>query len=237
MARRRPGRRDRRRWPTPSRPPRWPASRPTASGCGPCSPTPRFAAVAHGTRTFEDMPFRPPTVEVLAPGRRTSPCRTGPAGSATGPWACRRAGRWTTGRSASATGPSATPRARRGSSARCTGRPCGSTGRRVVCLAGADMGATLDGAPVERWAPVAVAAGSDPGLRARHRPGGPRLRAAGRRGRRARAPGQPGHVHARRVRRPRAAGPCGPATCCASARPTPAGRRRRAVPPEASGRR
>ena len=30
----------------------------------------------------------------------------------------------------------------------------------VVCLAGAGMGATLDGVPVPRWAPVAVPAGA-----------------------------------------------------------------------------
>ena len=110
-------------------PPRWPASRPTASGCGRCSTTPASAA-------WPTAPARSRTCRSGRPRSRcwprpaTSPCRTGRAGSATGPWACRRAGRWTTGRSASATGRSATPTGRRGWSARCTGRRCGSTGRR-----------------------------------------------------------------------------------------------------------
>ena len=89
----------------------------------------------------------------------TSRCRTGPAGSATGPSACRPADRWTTARSAWGTGRSGTPRAPPASSARCTGPPCASTGPRSVCLAGADMGATLDGEPVDRWNPVPVAPG------------------------------------------------------------------------------
>jgi urea carboxylase len=119
---------------------------------------PRFAAVAHGTRTFEDLPFRPPTIEVLAP-----------AGHVTVQDWPGRLGYWAVGVPPS--GPMDDRSFRLGN--RAVGNPEGAAGLEcevhgpmlrfdrpaVVCLAGAEMGATLDGAPVDRWVPIEVARG------------------------------------------------------------------------------
>jgi urea carboxylase len=119
---------------------------------------PRFAAVGHGTRTFEDMPFRPPTIEVLAP-----------AGHVTVQDAPGRLGYWAVGVPPS--GPMDDRSFRLGN--RAVGNPEGAAGLEcevhgpalrfdrpaTVCLTGADMGATLDGRPVERWEPIAVEPG------------------------------------------------------------------------------
>ena len=119
---------------------------------------PRFTAVAHGTRTFEDLPFRPPTIEVLAP-----------AGHVTVQDWPGRLGYWAVGVPPS--GPMDDRSFRLGN--RAVGNPEGAAGLEcevhgptlrfdrpaVVCLAGADMGATLDGALVERWVAIDVAPG------------------------------------------------------------------------------
>ncbi|HET9558642.1 MAG TPA: 5-oxoprolinase/urea amidolyase family protein, partial [Actinomycetota bacterium] len=119
---------------------------------------PRFGGVAHGTRTFEDLPFRPPTIEVLAP-----------AGHVTVQDWPGRLGYWAVGVPPS--GPMDDRSFRLGN--RAVGNPDGAAGLEcevhgptlrfdrpaVVCLTGADMGATLDDLAVERWVPVAVAPG------------------------------------------------------------------------------
>ena len=102
------------------------------------------------------------------------------------------------------------------------------TGRTTVCLAGADMGATLDGAPVARWRAVDVARRRDAApRRGRRRRGCAPTCCRARRVRRARAPRQPGHLHARRLRRPRRAGAAAGDVLRLGAGPRPAGRRRR----------
>ncbi len=120
---------------------------------------PAFAAAAHGTSSYEALPFRPPTVEVVAsPGVVTVQDWPG------------RVGYWAVGVPPS--GPMDDRSFRLGNrvvgnGADAAGLECevhGPTLRfdrpAMVCLAGADMGATLDGAPVARWEPVAVARGS-----------------------------------------------------------------------------
>ncbi len=118
-----------------------------------------FADVTHGTATYERMPFTAPTVEVLAP-----------AGVVTVQDWPGRVGYWAVGVPPS--GPMDDLSFRLGN--RVVGNPEGTAGLEcevhgptlrfnrpaLVCVAGADMGATLDGAPVEPWAPVAVPAGS-----------------------------------------------------------------------------
>ena len=182
----------------------------------------------------------------MASTRRGDPCRTGRAGSATGRWAFRRAGRWTTARSGSATGSWATAAARRGWSARSHGPDAAVRPRRVVCLAAA-----------RTWRPRSTA-GPVPrvGSRWRWRPGrrcacgavagpargptcwcgaastSPRIWAAGRRSPSAASAATAGV-------------PCGPATSCAfgddaGAGATPAPARRPTSGPDArrrSGRR
>ena len=119
----------------------------------------RFRYGEHGTATFEGMPFRPPTVEVTA--------ALGPVTVQDWPG---RVGYWAVGVPPS--GPMDDLSFRLGN--RVVGNPEGAAGLEcevhgpalrfhrpaVVCLAGADMGATLDGEPVPRWAPVAVAPGA-----------------------------------------------------------------------------
>ena len=119
---------------------------------------PRFAAMDHGTRTFEDMPFRPPTISVVAP-----------AGHVTVQDWPGRLGYWAVGVPPS--GPMDDRSFRLGN--RAVGNPEGAAGLEcevhgptlrfdrpaTVCLTGADMGATLDGAPVGRWVPLDVAPG------------------------------------------------------------------------------
>ena len=152
------------------------ASRPTASGRAPCSPTRAFAAVAHGTTHV-----RGPAVHARRPSRcwrrRGARHRAGLARAGSGYWAVGvppsgpmddlsfRLGNRAVGNPEGAAGPRV-----RGARA----RPCGSTGRRSVCLAGADMGATLDGAPVARVGAGRRGRRADPALRPGRRPGGPR---------------------------------------------------------------
>ncbi len=166
---------------------------------------PRFGGVAHGTRTFEDLPFRPPTIEVLAP-----------AGHVTVQDWPGRLGYWAVGVPPS--GPMDDRSFRLGN--RAVGNPDGRRGARVrgaradaaVRPAGGglpDRG--RHGSDAGRRGGRALGPGRrrprpDPGLRPGDEPGGTWLRAAGRRDRRARAPGQPGHVHARWVRRTRRPG-------------------------------
>jgi urea carboxylase len=119
----------------------------------------RFAEVAHGTTTFESLPFSPATVQVVAsPGAVTVQDWPG------------RLGYWAVGVPPS--GPMDDLSFRLGN--RAVGNPEGATGLEcevhgptlrfgrdaVVCLAGADMGATLDGTAVARWEPLAVPAGA-----------------------------------------------------------------------------
>jgi urea carboxylase len=54
-----------------------------------------FRAGRQTTRYLNSFDYRPGTFDVLEPACRPR-CRTGPAGSATGTWACRRPARWTT---------------------------------------------------------------------------------------------------------------------------------------------
>jgi urea carboxylase len=120
---------------------------------------PRFGGAAHGTTTFESMPFAPDTVQVVAsPGVVTVQDWPG------------RLGYWAVGVPPS--GPMDDLSFRLGN--RAVGNPEGAAGLEcevhgptlrfgrdaVVCLAGADMGATLDGTPVDRWEPLAVPAGA-----------------------------------------------------------------------------
>ena len=118
-----------------------------------------FRRVAHGTGTYEAMPFTPPTIDVLAP-----------AGAVTVQDWPGRLGYWAVGVPPS--GPMDDRSFRLGN--RVVGNPEGAAGLEcevhgptlrfnrpaLVCLAGADMGATLDGRGVEPWTPVAVPAGS-----------------------------------------------------------------------------
>ena len=120
---------------------------------------PAFAAATHGTTTYGAMPFTAPTVDVVvAPGPVTVQDWPG------------RLGYWAVGVPPS--GPMDDLSFRLGN--RVVGNAEGAPGIEcevhgptlrfnrpaLVCLAGAAMGATLDGAPVEPWAPVAVATGS-----------------------------------------------------------------------------
>jgi urea carboxylase len=119
----------------------------------------RFRDAGHGTATFEAMPFRPPTVEVTA--------ALGPVTVQDWPG---RVGYWAVGVPPS--GPMDDLSFRLGN--RVVGNPEGAAGLEcevhgpslrfhrpaVVCLAGADMGALLDGEPVPRWAPVGVPPGA-----------------------------------------------------------------------------
>ena len=120
------------------------------------------------------------------------------------------------------------PRRGRGARVRrCTGRRCGSTGRPRSAWPAPTWARRSTACRSSAGRPVAVAAGQMLAS-ARSTARGPRATCCvGRRGRRARAPRQPGHLHARWVRRSRRPGPADRATCCASARPRPAGRRRR----------
>ena len=122
---------------------------------------PRPAARRSSTRTafragtVTTVDARAPPLRPAAPSRcwrREHDHRAGPARArrAVARRACRRAGRWTTARSGSATASSATPTARRASSAPPPARRCASPPTPTVCLTGADLGATLDGAPVDR---------------------------------------------------------------------------------------
>ena len=81
-----------------------------------------------------------------------------------------------------------------------------------VCVTGAPVSVTVDGAPVPQWQSVTVPAGGvlEVGMLDRARDA--LLRAGGRRPCRARIPGQHSHFHAGRVRRPRRPGACAPAT-------------------------
>jgi urea carboxylase len=120
---------------------------------------PAFVAAAHGTATVEHMPFTAPTIDVLAsPGAVTVQDWPG------------RVGYWAVGVPPS--GPMDDLSFRLGN--RVVGNPEGTAGLEcevhgptlrfnrpaLVCVAGAEMGATVDGARVEPWAPVAVTAGS-----------------------------------------------------------------------------
>ncbi len=118
-----------------------------------------FRAADHSTGLYEAMPFRPPTVEVTA-------C----AGVVTVQDWPGRVGYWAVGVPPS--GPMDDLSFRLGN--RVVGNDEGAAGLEVevagptlrfnrpavVCLAGAAMGATLDGSPVPQWEPVAVAAAS-----------------------------------------------------------------------------
>src|SRR5262249_54186610 len=120
---------------------------------------PAFAAGQHGTASYEAMPHTSPTVEVTAsPGVVTVQDWPG------------RLGHWAVGVPPS--GPMDDRSFRAGN--RVVGNPEGAAGLEceahgptlrfarpaLVCLAGAAMAATLDGAPVAPWAPVAVPAGA-----------------------------------------------------------------------------
>ena len=77
------------------------------------------------------------------------------AASATGTSACRRRARWTRCRSASPTAWSATRRTPPALECTLTGPTLRFHSAAVIALTGADMGATLDGAPVARFRAVA----------------------------------------------------------------------------------
>ena len=135
---------------------------------------------------------------------RRRPCRTTRGGSATGTSACRRRGRWTRCRSGSQ--PAGRQRRRRRRAGVHADRPDAALSRRatVVALTGADMGATLDGAPVARFRRRSRSpAGSVLRLGAVSGAGQPRLPRGARRHRRAAVSRQPRDLHAGRVRRPR----------------------------------
>ena len=134
------------------------ASRPISIICASSSRSTVFARGEMLTRTLQTFAYKADTIEVLSPARRR-PSRIGPDASATGLSACRPRGRWIRCRSASPTGSSATTKARPGSRPRSRGRRSSSTPTRVICLAGAELAATLDGAPVPYWQAVRIKAG------------------------------------------------------------------------------
>jgi urea carboxylase len=118
-----------------------------------------FRAATHSTGRYEALPFRAPTVEVTS-------CN----GVVTVQDWPGRVGYWTVGVPPS--GPMDDLSFRLGN--RVVGNDEGAAGLEVevhgptlrfnrpavVCLTGADMGATLDGAPVPQWEPVAVEVGA-----------------------------------------------------------------------------
>ena len=178
------------------------ASRPTSTACARSSRRPTSPTRASRRRCSPASHRRAARSRCSRAARRP-PCRTTPAGSGTGPSACRRAGRWTTSRSGSATGSSATPTARPGSSCTAPGPRLLFHTAATVCLTGAPSAADVDGARCRCGKPV-----DDRGRRGRdHRrdrsAGRARVPARARRHRRRAGARQRVDVHARRLRRPR----------------------------------
>ena len=223
-------RRRARRRPAPT--PGSPASRPTSTAARPCCADPRRSRPRHhDTRTLDARSSAPTASRCCAPGHAHDRAGLARPPRLLGRRRAAVAARWTTARSASATA-RRQPRGRApASSARCRPDAALPPAATVVCLAGAAMGATLDGAPVPHWAPVAVPRRARRSPR-RRRPGpgcAPTCWCAG--GIDVpELPRQPRDVHARRVRRPRRPGRCAPGDVLAPRRRRRgggAGRRRR----------